>query len=136
MNDWIEIDANPSPSILAKWLLIDESAFILSQFREVLKSVPLQLIEARDLVSAVEVINSHSDIEIIICDINLLRMNGATLFDSLAQQSQPSTPLYLLSAENKVDLVADAHKFGAAGWVCKPPILKDLSALFEKARTR
>ena len=129
MNDWIEIDSDAISQNQAKWLIIDESTFILAQFREVLKPMGLHFFEARDVVSAIELINCHEDIDVIICDVNLMRMNGAALVQSLPRKAQKQTPIYLLSAESKVDLVADAQKFGAAGWISKPPKSADLAAL-------
>ena len=135
MSDWIEIKSSSDKNPKAKWLLVDESAFIRAQFKEVLNQFPIQLLEARDVVSAVELVQRYDDIALVICDVNLVRMNGASLIDQFSVRRESKIPLYILSAENNVELVSDSKKYGAVGWISKPPVAKELSAILKKSST-
>lgn len=132
MNDWFEVNLTSGGAPSKSLLLIEESAFVCAQFKEILSQYPIHLVEARDVLQAIDLISRNNSVQAIICDINLLRMDGKALLEGVSQTRKKAIPLYLLSEENKFDHLNESDKFDAVGWINKPPVLKDLEALVQK----
>jgi two-component system response regulator len=131
MNDWFEVEAKGERSPKSKWLLIEESPFVRAQFKEAFSSQAFELLEAKDILRAADLLSTHQ-VQLIICDINLLRMNGVALVESIRRSSQGMIPLYILSEATKVDMLDESEKFGAVGWLTKPPVAKEIAAIIKK----
>jgi two-component system chemotaxis response regulator CheY len=78
---------------------------------------------------------ANSDIGLVICDINMPRMDGLAFLGQLGSRSPDKklpVPVVMLTTENKLDRVIEGKKLGATAWLIKPPAPQDLLRLVEK----
>ena len=69
---------------------------------------------------ALECIESNDDLGLIICDVNMPRMNGIELIERLAEKGGVSCPILMLTTEGEPQLIMRAKAAGARGWIVKP----------------
>jgi two-component system, chemotaxis family, chemotaxis protein CheY len=120
-----------------KLLLVDDSAFVRNQIKEILAAANVTILEAEDGSKALDVVALNSDIGLVICDINMPRMDGLAFLTQLVARSpnkKPPCPVVMLTTENKLDRVLEGKKLGATAWLIKPPAPQDILRLIEKFR--
>lgn len=100
-------------------LIIDDSETIRRQVSRALEGTELNVAEAGDGVEGLERLEAHSDIALIICDVNMPRKNGIEFLES-AGQSVKSIPTLMLTTEGNPELIRRAKQLGAKGWIVKP----------------
>lgn len=136
-DEWIEVDGDASKTRF-KLLVVDDSAFVRKQVKEILNNRSVAVLEAKDGLSALALLEKNPDVKLVLCDVNLSKMDGLSLVERLIQKSsseRPAIPVIMLTSENKIDLVVEGKKAGATGWITKPPTPEDIIALVEKYST-
>jgi len=104
-----------------KILVVDDSATVRQQVGVALKSVGFEVIEAVDGADGIEKIASHSDLSLIVCDVNMPRMNGIEMIEKVkSQEKYASLPIIMLTTEGDPSLIKKAKAAGAKGWIVKP----------------
>jgi two-component system chemotaxis response regulator CheY len=104
-----------------KILIVDDSAAMRGQIRDVLASAGFDSIEAADGMEGLQTIAKRSDLAAVICDINMPRMNGLQMLEFVKAKGQlAAVPIIVLTTEGQSRLVEQAKKAGAKGWVVKP----------------
>jgi len=119
----------PAPSeTLGKILVVEDSSFIRGNVKLVLQRVGFTVVEAGDGVEALEQMEKFKGIDLIVCDIEMPRMDGITFTKKLrAHPALSQTPLVLhTSLSGKVSQQAGLLA-GANGYVIK----NDFRALLE-----
>lgn len=122
-----------------KVLIVDDSAFVRNQIKEILASTNVEIYEAEDGSKALDAVAAHADFGLVICDINMPRMDGLAFLSQLSSRSptkKPPFPVVMLTTENKLDRVLEGKKLGATAWLIKPPAAQDLLRLVEKFSTK
>jgi DNA-binding NarL/FixJ family response regulator len=103
-----------------KVLVIDDHVLIREALRGVLKELKgdAMVIEAANSQQAMRAVDEHSDVGLILVDLNLPDANG---FDVLAElrERYPAISIVVLSAFNDRDNVAKALDLGALGFIPK-----------------
>jgi len=56
----------------------------------------------------------------IICDVNMPRMNGLDLLVRLKNEGRTNVPVLMLTTEGQATLITRAKESGAKGWMVKP----------------
>jgi two-component system, chemotaxis family, chemotaxis protein CheY len=104
-----------------KILVVDDSATVRQQVGMALGQAGFEIVEAVDGMDGVEKVNSVADIALVICDVNMPRMNGLDMVEKVrAGQHNASVPIVMLTTEGQPELVDRAKKAGAKGWIVKP----------------
>jgi two-component system, chemotaxis family, chemotaxis protein CheY len=104
-----------------KVLIVDDSNMIRRQVGNALGKAAFAINEAVDGVDALEKLTRAPDTALVICDVNMPRMNGLELLEQV--RSQPAiaaVPFLMLTTEGQPELIARAKKLGAKGWLIKP----------------
>ena len=103
-------------------LTVDDSASMRALLRSALSSRGYQVAQAEDGVAALEwLADNGSDIDVIVTDINMPRMDGFGLIEALRGQSRfRDCPILVLSTESSDEKKARARSAGATGWIVKP----------------
>lgn len=104
-----------------KVLVVDDSATVRHQVGSALTQAGFTVIEAVDGVDGAARIEATSDLALVICDVNMPRMNGLEMLEAV--RSKPcaaSMPIIMLTTEGDPSLVARAKQAGAKGWIVKP----------------
>jgi two-component system chemotaxis response regulator CheY len=117
---------------MKKIMIVDDSRTIRQQVTAVLTPAGFEILEARDGLEAIERMKSTPDISLVICDVNMPRMNGFDMLGALQTAGLPPLPIVMLTSEGRSDLVDRAKRAGAKGWLIKPFKPEQLVAVARK----
>jgi two-component system, chemotaxis family, chemotaxis protein CheY len=125
-------------------LLVDDSIAFRLRLRKTLTAAGFDVLEAVDGLDALEKLSASrsvgggggdhrsDEISLVVCDVNMPRMNGVELIEELArrcaEQSPPAPllPFLMLTSEGRLDLIRRAREVGAKAWMFKPFDAADL----------
>ncbi len=107
---------------MAKVLIVDDSATMRQQLRQVLTTGGFDVLEAVDGQDGLEKLNADKDVRVTILDVNMPRMNGIELAEALKANGRIDAGLnvMMLTTEGHAELIARAKAAGAKGWIVKP----------------
>lgn len=104
-----------------KVLIVDDSATVREQVRAVLTTADFDVFEASDGVEGVESIERMADLSAVICDVNMPRMDGLEMLETVMRAPKSaSLPIVMLTTEGQHELIRRAKLAGAKGWIVKP----------------
>jgi len=103
-----------------KVLVVDDHPLILEALKQVLRDLDrdIEIIEARDGRQALDQVQLHPDLSLILLDLTLPYMHGFDLIGELRATS-PELPVVVLSATEDRDTVLRAINDGAMGFIPK-----------------
>ena len=102
-----------------KILVIDDSAMVRQQVGQALSNSGFSVIEAVDGVDALDKLESTPDTALVVCDVNMPRMNGIEFLEQKSKAGN-AVPVVMLTTEGQPELIQKAKALGAKGWVVKP----------------
>ena len=105
-------------------LVVDDSETIRQGLAAALERAGFAVTTARDGVDGLERIRAEPP-SMVILDVNMPRMSGIELLESLDVRSS-GLPVVLLTTEVQPTLMARAKKAGARGWMVKPVNIEQL----------
>ena len=76
--------------------------------------------EFSDGAMALDYLESHSDIDLIICDVRMPIMDGLKLTKALREKNSESPKVIMLSGYNDFEYVRSAFMNGACDYILKP----------------
>lgn len=122
-----------------KVLVVDDSQTVRQQVQFALSQAGYEVVEAEDGLDGWEKLTGDDGIGLIICDVNMPRMNGLELVEKIHESGNYSNvPIVMLTTEGAPALIQRAKKAGAKGWVVKPfkaeLLVKATQKLFAKAK--
>lgn len=101
-------------------LVIDDNAMIRSLARKVLESLSFEVTDAVDGQDGLEKAQAES-FHIVLCDINMPRMNGIELVTELRKRpSYRRIPILMITTEKSKEMIERGKAAGANGWLVKP----------------
>jgi len=104
-----------------KVMVIDDSRTVRQQVGIVLTEAGYEVVEASDGLEGAEKIGASNDLAMVICDVNMPRMNGIEMLSLLKQDPKHANLLVLmLTTEGQPALIERAKAAGARGWIVKP----------------
>jgi two-component system, chemotaxis family, chemotaxis protein CheY len=103
------------PSIL----VIDDSMMVRKQVGNALKTQGYAILEAVDGVDALSKLETNPATRLVVCDVNMPRMNGLEFLEQLSAR-KCSVPVVMLTTEGQPELIQRAKALGAVGWLVKP----------------
>jgi two-component system, chemotaxis family, chemotaxis protein CheY len=107
--------------MIKRVLIVDDSAAVRRQVCDVLSQAGFDVVEAIDGVDGAERVRAQPDIVLVICDVNMPRMNGLDMLDNLhGELAQRQLPVMMLTTEGQPEVMARAKKAGAKAWLIKP----------------
>jgi adenylate cyclase len=109
----------------------DLQSLIKQKFRREIRDQKYDFVFAFDGEDALEKIREHPEIDLVLSDINMPRMDGLTLLVKLHETS-PMIKAVIVSAYGDMDKIRAAMNRGAFDFVCKPVDFKDLGVTIEK----
>jgi two-component system chemotaxis response regulator CheY len=117
-----------------KIMVVDDSSMIRMQVKRALVTAGYDVDEAVDGRDAADKIGAGAKPSVIVCDVNMPRMNGIEFLEHM-QKASPSTPIVMLTTEGQPDLLRKARMLGAKGWLVKPFKPELLLAAIDKLAT-
>jgi two-component system chemotaxis response regulator CheY len=103
-----------------KVLVVDDSRIVRQQVGIALKDAGYEVIEAEDGLDGLSKIRANTDVAMVICDVNMPKMNGIEMVEAVKQGPHKDLPILMLATEGQPELIQRAEKAGAKGWIVKP----------------
>jgi two-component system chemotaxis response regulator CheY len=114
-------------------LVVDDSAAVRQQVAIVLAEAGFEVVEAGDGVDGASVIATDRGIAMVICDVNMPRMNGLDMVTQVKKEAQNAAlPIVMLTPEGQPAMIKQAKDAGAKGWIVKPFKADQLVATVKK----
>ena len=104
-----------TPSVL----IVDDSLLVRRQVSAALKALGYSMLEAADGIEALAQLEANPATRLIVCDVNMPRMNGLELLERLLSLGN-AIPVVMLTTEGQPELIQRAKSLGAKGWLVKP----------------
>lgn len=101
---------------MKKVMVVDDSAPVRQQVGVALKEAGFEVVEAVDGQDGVDKLARDPKIAMVICDINMPRMNGIEFLS----ETRGKCPVLMLTTEGQPELMTKAKALGAKGWIIKP----------------
>lgn len=102
-------------------LVVDDSITVRQQVKLALSQAGFTVHEAGDGQAGAEQIERRADLGLVICDVNMPRMNGLEMLERVqGRKANPSLPIIMLTTEGQPALIQRAKAAGAKGWMVKP----------------
>jgi two-component system chemotaxis response regulator CheY len=102
-----------------KILVVDDSETVRHQVRQALAGGQYTIIECKDGIEGLETIRTSDDLMLVLCDVDMPRMNGLEMVTELQKRGN-SVPILMLTTEGDPALVKRAREAGCKGWIVKP----------------
>jgi sigma-B regulation protein RsbU (phosphoserine phosphatase) len=116
-------------------LVVDDEpqveALISQRFRRRVRDGTLAFLFARDGEQALDVLLSNANVDLVLTDINMPRMDGLTLLDHL-DHINPLLMAVVVSAYDDMENIRTAMNRGAFDFITKPIDFDDLSITIDK----
>jgi two-component system chemotaxis response regulator CheY len=110
-----------STSMSKKIVVVDDSRTARQQVGKALAEAGYDIIEAVDGHDGISKIRNHTDASLVICDVNMPNLNGLEMLTMLrAEQPHLCIPIIMLTTEAQPELLQQAKRAGAKGWIVKP----------------
>ncbi len=120
---------------MTKILVADDEAdlemLIKQKFRQKIRDQQYEFVFAANGKEALDKIQLHPDVDIVLSDINMPEMDGLTLLSRL-KESSPLIKSVIVSAYGDMDNIRTAMNRGAFDFITKPINFEDLSLTMEK----
>jgi len=100
----------------SKVLVVDDSMMVRRQVGMALTAAGFAVVEATDGADALAKLSAHVDIGLVVCDVNMPRMNGLEFLEKV----RAGLPVMMLTTEGQPELIQRAKALGAKGWLVKP----------------
>jgi two-component system chemotaxis response regulator CheY len=122
---------------MAKILVVDDSESLRGQVKRDLEAAGHQVLEAFDGMNALEVVGGAPDVQLIVCDVNMPRMDGLTFCTKLTEtQGSGKYPIFMLTTECSPEMKVKGKENGVVAWITKPYIAEKMLGAVEKVLAR
>jgi class 3 adenylate cyclase len=109
----------------------DLEALVLQKFRKQIREGAVKVIFAHDGLEALESIEQHPHVDMVVSDINMPRMDGLSLLEKL-QEADDKKSTIIVSAYGDMNNIRTAMNRGAFDFLTKPIDFTDLETTIDK----
>jgi adenylate cyclase len=109
----------------------DLEALVLQKFRKQIRDGAVSFVFAHDGLEALQSIEEHPDVDMVVSDINMPRMDGLSLLQKL-QEAEDKKSTIIVSAYGDMSNIRTAMNRGAFDFLTKPIDFGDLEMTIEK----
>jgi class 3 adenylate cyclase len=109
----------------------DLEALVLQKFRHQIRAGTVTFVFARDGLEALRTIEANPDVDMVVSDINMPRMDGLSLLAKL-QEADDKKSTIIVSAYGDMSNIRTAMNRGAFDFLTKPIDFGDLEATIDK----
>jgi sigma-B regulation protein RsbU (phosphoserine phosphatase) len=119
-----------------KILVVDDEpdleVLIRQRFRKQIRDDVLRFEFAQNGVQALQKLEEHLDVSVILSDINMPEMDGLTLLERIAERNNPGLKSVIISAYGDMENIRTAMNRGAFDFLTKPIDFADLELTLQK----
>ncbi|WP_163712156.1 adenylate/guanylate cyclase domain-containing protein [Mangrovibacterium lignilyticum] len=120
---------------MTKILVVDDETdlevLVKQKFRKKIREQEYEFVFAINGVHALEQLQTHTDVDIVLSDINMPEMDGLTLLTKISEQHTLLKSV-IISAYGDMTNIRTAMNLGAFDFITKPVDFKDLELTLEK----
>jgi two-component system chemotaxis response regulator CheY len=116
---------------MARILVVDDSETVRAQLKKDLASKGHEVTEAADGELGLQAYDKSGGVDLIICDVNMPKMDGLTMCSKLATKGNKA-PIFMLTTEGSETMKTQAKSFGVRAWIIKPYVAEKLLMAVEK----
>ena len=109
----------------------DLELLIKQKFRRQIREKEFEFVFAVNGIDALEKLNRHQDIHVVLTDINMPEMDGLSLLTKM-KDLNPVIKAVMVSAYGDMDNIRSAMNKGAFDFICKPVNFEDLEITMRK----
>jgi class 3 adenylate cyclase len=109
----------------------DLQALVLQKFRKQIRDGAVTFVFAHDGLEALQSIEQHPDVDMVVSDINMPRMDGLSLLERL-QEAEDKKSTIIVSAYGDMSNIRTAMNRGAFDFLTKPIDFGDLETTIDK----
>ena len=109
----------------------DLEALVLQKFRRQIREGAVSFVFARDGIEALQSIETHPHVDMVVSDINMPRMDGLSLLLKL-QEAEDKKSTIIVSAYGDMSNIRTAMNRGAFDFLTKPIDFADLELTIDK----
>jgi class 3 adenylate cyclase len=120
-----------TPTILVVDDEPDLEALVLQKFRKQIRDGAVKFVFARDGIEALQSIEAHPQVDMVVSDINMPRMDGLSLLQKL-QEADDKKSTIIVSAYGDMSNIRTAMNRGAFDFLTKPIDFGDLELTIDK----
>jgi len=102
-----------------KLLFVEDETDLVDIITDTLEKLGANFLSAKNGKEALDLIDSNSDIDIIVTDINMPVMNGIKMIEELQRRGN-KTPIVIMSAHTEMDFINKAKELGVDDYLLKP----------------
>lgn len=107
--------------MLKKVLIVEDSTLQAKMYRTVFSRYPgCKMVFALNGLEAMDRLVLEKDIDLIILDINMPKMDGLTFLETMQQDGYGYIPVVVISTEGKDEDIRRAIEIGARAYIKKP----------------
>lgn len=115
-----EVDLTKGKAVHPKKILIVDDSKLIHKMFDVMLSGH-HLVHAGDGLEGLQELGVHADVDLILLDINMPRMNGLEFLGQIKNDAALSdTPVVVVSTEGKEEDTQRAMELGASAYITKP----------------
>ncbi len=119
--------------MLKKVLIVEDSALQAKMYRPIFAGYAgCKLVTAGNGLEAMDKLSLEGDVELILLDINMPKMNGLAFLEEREKGGFGHIPTIVISTEGKDEDIMKALKLGADAYVKKPWKPEQIRELVEK----
>jgi len=100
-------------------LIVDDSGSFRQVVKMALQKASYEVVEAADGMDACAKLDGRK-LHLIVCDVNMPRMDGLSFVRHLKTTSYKFTPVIMLTTESQEAKKAEGRAAGVRAWVTKP----------------
>ena len=110
-----------------KLLIVDDHTLFRNGLVHLLQSLspPPRVVESENLTTALQLLDSHSDLELVLLDLKLADAVGVDSLLTLRKHS-PDIPIIILSGEQDPQIIRRCIDYGAMGFITKSATHEEL----------
>src|SRR4051795_4551404 len=109
----------------------DLEALVLQKFRRQIREGSISFLFARDGIEALQSLEQHQHVDLVVSDINMPRMDGLSLLAKL-QEAEDKKSTVIISAYGDMSNIRTAMNRGAFDFLTKPIDFGDLELTIDK----
>jgi two-component system chemotaxis response regulator CheY len=118
---------------MKKILIVDDSTTLRQQLKADLEGAGYKVVEAEDGALGLAALKSNSDVDLILCDVNMPNMDGLTMCDKVRKEAAFATkPIFMLTTESTPEMKVKGKVLGVKVWIVKPYEKASLLGVIDK----
>jgi phosphoserine phosphatase RsbU/P len=122
--------------VTPKILVVDDEpdleVLIRQRFRKQIRDDAMRFEFAQNGVQALNKLNEHQDISVVLSDINMPEMDGLTLLQKIGERNEPCLKSVIISAYGDMENIRTAMNRGAFDFLTKPIDFADLETTISR----